>query len=79
MPSTTKETPDKTSGLCFDTALCPYKYKTLTEIPDEQMKRTNKQREKYKSMTSRLEQQEELQQHHNNEKNLLLTVLLLFA
>jgi hypothetical protein len=52
--------------------------KTYTEIPDEQTKRTEREKKKY-SQTSRLENPEELQLNHNYKKFLFLTVLLLFV
>jgi hypothetical protein len=46
----------------------PYKYKkTFTEIPDEQMKRTKKEKIQTARQTSRLETPEELQLHYNHE------------
>jgi hypothetical protein len=53
--------------------------KTYTEIPDEQTKRTKKEKSNTHSQTSQLENPEELQLHHNHKKILFLTVLLLFA
>jgi hypothetical protein len=53
--------------------------KTYTENPDEQTKRTERERKNTYSQTSRLETSEELQLHHNHEKILFLTVLLLVA
>jgi hypothetical protein len=47
MPSATKRhrpPPDKTSGLSFDTALCPYKHKIYSKSPDEPSKRAKKER-----------------------------------
>jgi hypothetical protein len=53
--------------------------KTYTENPDEQTKRTEREKINTCSQTSRLENPEELQLHHNHEKFLFLTVRLLFA
>jgi hypothetical protein len=49
-----------------------------TEIPDEQPKRTKKEKMLF-SQTSRLENPEELQLNNNHQNFLLLTVLLLPA
>jgi hypothetical protein len=35
---------DKTSGLSFDIALFPHEHKTYTGVPDEQTKRTKRER-----------------------------------
>jgi hypothetical protein len=41
-------------------ALYPHKYKTYSEIPDAQLKRTKKDRNNTYSQTSRLEKPDEL-------------------
>jgi hypothetical protein len=53
--------------------------RTHTENPDEQRKRTERERKNTYSQTSWLENPEELQLHHNHENFLYLTVPLLFA
>jgi hypothetical protein len=53
--------------------------KTYTLNPDEQTKRTERERKNAYSQTCRLETPEDLQLHHNHEKKLFLIVLLLFA
>jgi hypothetical protein len=51
--------PDRTSGLSFDTALYLMTTQTNTEIPDEQIKRTKREKNRY-SQTSRLENRRSL-------------------
>jgi hypothetical protein len=70
---------DMTSGLSFDTALYPNKYKNLHGNSRWASNKNKKSEKNIYSQTSRLENPEELQLHHNYVNFMFLTVLLPFA